>query len=395
MDLAGLRELRLRVQGLRAPFDESAPEVVRRFAAVQAQEFLPAQWGLAARVPVEVRPDAASVAAALDAGEILRTHVLRPTWHFLHPDDTRWIMELSAERVHRANGTHYRRTGIEGDIAVRAMDVVAASLAGGHRTRAELAAALEDAGIAAAGLSFVYVMMTAELERIAISGANVGKQRTYAAFDERVPPSPRRPRDEALADLAARFIASRGPVTDRDFATWSGFTLGDTRQAFADAADRAGPGRFESIDVEGTSHVVDAASVDAASVGTASVSTASVSTASVGAAPQPGSDEPVIDLLQAYDEYIMGYAAPRAYLLPTDRDAVHAEFPLHALMVDGVMAGRWAPVVQAKRATARIVPWRTFSAAEERALAASVADLERFLGVPVTMSVEPQPTDAP
>jgi hypothetical protein len=385
VDLAGLRELRLRVQGLRAPFDASAPEVVRRFAAVQAQEFLPAQWGLAARVPVEVRPDAASVAAALDAGEILRTHVLRPTWHFLHPDDARWIMELSAERVHRANGTYYRRTGLEGDIAVRAMDVVAASLAGGHRTRAELAAALEDAGVAAAGLSFVYVMIMAELERIAISGANVGKQRTYAAFDERVPPSPPRPRDEALADLAARFIASRGPATDRDFATWSGFTLGDTRRAFADAADRAGPGRFESIDVEGTPHVVDAASVGTASIGTASV----------GAAPQPGSDGPVVDLLQAYDEYIMGYAAPRAYLLPADRDAVHAEFPLHALMVDGVMAGRWAPVVQAKRATARIVPWRTFSAAEERALAASVADLERFLGVPVTMSVEPQPTDAP
>lgn len=385
MDLAGLRELRLRVQGLRAPFDASAPEVVRRFAAVQAQEFVPAQWGLAARVPVERRPDAESVAAALDAGEILRTHVLRPTWHFLHPDDARWIMELSAERVHRANGTHYRRTGIEGDVAARALDLVAASLAGGHRTRAELAAALDAGGIESTGLSFVYVMMTAELERVAISGANAGKQRTYAAFDERVPASPPRPRDEALADLAARFIASRGPVTDRDFATWSGFTLGDTRQAFADAADRAGSGRLEWIDVEGTRHVVDAASVDAASVGAASVDGASPTTA----------DGPVVDLLQAYDEYIMGYAAPRTYLLPADRDAVPAEFPLHALMVDGVMAGRWAPVVQAKRATARVVPWRAFSAPEERALAASVADLERFLGVPVTMSVEPQPAAAP
>ena len=120
--------------------------MVRRFVAVQAQEFLPAQWGLAARVPIERRPDAASVAAALDAGEILRTHVLRPTWHFLHPDDARWVMELSAERVHRANGTYYRRTGLEGDTATRAMDVIATSLAGGHRTRAELADALEAGG---------------------------------------------------------------------------------------------------------------------------------------------------------------------------------------------------------------------------------------------------------
>jgi hypothetical protein len=239
IDVDELRRLRLLVHGLRAPFDVSAPEVVRRFVAVQAQEFLPAQWGLAARVPLERRPDAAALAAALDAGEILRTHVLRPTWHFLHPSDARWVLELSAERVHRANGTYYRRTGVEGEAATRALDVVAGSLAGGHRTRAELTAALEAAGAPHTGLAFTYLLMLAELERIAISGANVGKQRTYAAFDARVPPSAARPRDEALADLAARFIASRSPVTERDFATWSGFTLSDTRAAFGAAVELA------------------------------------------------------------------------------------------------------------------------------------------------------------
>ncbi len=372
MDLATLRELRLRVQGLRGPFDASAPEVVRRFGAVQAQEFVPAQWGLAARVPLERRPDAASVAAALDAGEILRTHVLRPTWHFLHPDDARWIMEVSAERVYGASRTYVRRLGLEGDTGTRGLGIVAASLEGGHRTRAELSAALEAGGLPLTGLAFTYLLMMAELERVAISGANAGKQRTYAAFDERVPPSAPRPREEALAELAARFIASRGPVTDRDFAAWSGFTLGDTRAAFADAAELAGDGRLEWIDVEGTPHVLDAASVAGAE------------------ARSPGpAQRDVIDLLQAYDEYIMGYAAPRAYLLPPGRaDAVHPEFPLHALMVDGVMAGRWAPVLQAGRATVRIVPWRRLSRAEERALAASAALVETFLGVPVTVERE-------
>jgi len=373
VDLHGLRELRLRVQGLRSPFDASAPEVVRRFVAVQAQEFLPAQWGLAARVPFERRPDAASVAAALDAGEILRTHVLRPTWHFLHPEDARWVMELSAERVHRANGTYYRRTGLEGDVATHAMDVIAASLAGGHRTRAELADALAAGGVPKAGLSFTYIMIMAELERIAISGANAGKQRTYAAFDDRVPPSPPRPRDEALAELAARFIASRGPATERDFAAWSGFTLGDTRQAFADAADRAGDGRLEWIEVDGAPHAMDASSVTA-----------------VGGLDPRASERGVVDLLQAYDEYIMGYAPPRSYLLPPGRsDPVRPEFPLHAIAVGGVMAGRWAPVVETKRARVRIVPWRAFTRDEERSLAASIAELERFLGLPVTVEHEP------
>jgi hypothetical protein len=368
VDLATLRELRLRVQGLRAPFDASAPEVVRRFVAVQAQEFLPAQWGLAARLPLERRPDAASVAAALDRGEILRTHVLRPTWHFLHPADARWVMELSAERVHRQNGMYYRRVGVEGETAARGLDLVASSLAGGHRTRAELSAALEAGGMPLAGLGFTYLLMLAELERVAISGANAGKQRTYAAFDERVPASAPKPRDEALAELAARYLAARGPATDRDFAAWSGFTLGDTRRAFADATDAADAngGRIETVDVDGTTHLMDASTV--------------------ADPPAASHDTDVVDLLQAYDEYIMGYAAPRTYLQSPERATPEtAEFPMHALMIDGVMCGRWAPVVNAKRAAVRIVPWREFSPAEERSLAASVAEVERFFGTPVTV----------
>lgn len=381
MDLAGLRELRLRVQGLRAPFDASAPEVVRRFAAVQAQEFLPAQWGLAVRVPTERRPDAATVAAALDAGEILRTHVLRPTWHFLHRDDARWIMEVSAERVYRASRTYLRRLGLEEEDTVkRGLALVAGSLDGGHRTRAELSAALEAGGLPLTGLAFTYLIMLAELERVAISGANAGRQRTYAAFDERVPASAPRPREEALAELAERFIASRGPATERDFAAWSGFTLGDARAAFADASDTSGrgDGRIEHIDVDGAPHVLDAASV-------ASLEPADSAT--------DAARRDVVDLLQAYDEYIMGYAPPRSYLQPPGRsDPVRPEFPLHALAVDGIMAGRWAPVVEAKRARVRIVPWRELSRAEERSLAASVAEVERFLGMPVTVEHEPIPT---
>lgn len=89
MELADLRRIRLHVQGLREVRAASAAGVVRDFVAVQSQEFVPAQWGLAMRVPAERRPDLAAVTASLDRGEILRTHVLRPTWHFVDPADAR------------------------------------------------------------------------------------------------------------------------------------------------------------------------------------------------------------------------------------------------------------------------------------------------------------------
>jgi hypothetical protein len=199
-----------------------------------------------------------------------------------------------------------------------------------------------------------------------------------------VPPSAPRPRDEALADLAARFIASRSPVTERDFATWSGFTLSDTRAAFAAAAELAATRgtAIETIEVDGVAHWVDAASVEAA------VARGAAEAVAGDMGSEPGAAQPRVDLLQAYDEYIMGYAAPRSFLLPTGVDRVHAESALHAFMIDGVMAGRWAPVVQGRSATARIVPWRPLAAAEERAVAASVTELERFLGMPVTLDIE-------
>ncbi len=381
VELAELRSRRLFAQGLRGagPGGASASspvDVVQRSVAVQSQEYLAAQWGLAQRLPDAARPDAAAVAALIDGGAILRTHVLRPTWHFVTPADARWLLEVSAERVHRVNGTYYRRHGLEGAEVAASLDVVARSLAGGHRTRAELAAELEAAGRPSSGLGFTLLVMLAELDRVAISGASVGRQRTYAAFDERVPASPRKPRDEALAELAERFLLTRGPASARDFSSWSGFTLGDARTAFADAVERT-EGRLEPVAGPDDEPLWQDGAVAAA-----------------WSAREASDDPDRVDLLQAYDEYIMGYAVPRTYLQPPGRtDPVIPEFPLHAMMAGGTMAGRWAPSVNGRRAVVRLVPWRAFSPAEERSLAASVAEVETFLGVPVTIERE-APLDA-
>ncbi|HEU4465986.1 MAG TPA: winged helix DNA-binding domain-containing protein [Agromyces sp.] len=370
LTLAEVRVRRLAAQGLRGADDMTTPaEVVSRFLAVQSQEYLPAQWGLAQRLPAATRPTAAEVAAAIDRGEILRTHVLRPTWHFVAPADADWLIALSAERVHRANGTYYARHGLVGAVSERVLATIEAAVAGGHRTRPEIGAALADAGLPSTGNALAYCLMLAELERVVISGASVGAQRTYAAFSERVPDaaSRRRPRDEALAGLAERFLRARGPATERDLAAWSGFGLRDVRAALADAADRTG-GRVDRIDGPDATPLWHDAEV-----------------AEHGRDATSG----VVDLLQAYDEYVMGYAAPREYLLPPRHPgATSAEFPLHAMVADGVLCGRWAPTVSARTAGVRIVPWRRMSRAELDSRDAAIAEVERFLDRPVTVEVE-------
>ncbi|MFF2494134.1 winged helix DNA-binding domain-containing protein [Agromyces sp. NPDC058064] len=391
MDAAELRSRRLFAQGLRGPVPgDAAPNapdaawavppvapdgVVARALAVQAQEYLPAQWGLAQRLPAPARPDAATVAARIDDGAILRTHVLRPTWHFVVPADARWLLELSAPRVRQQMAGTIRKAGWDGAAGRRAVDVVARELAAGHRTRDRLGAALVDAGLPKEGLMFV--LLLAELELVAISGASVGRQRSYAAFDERVPAAPPRPREEALAELVERALLTRGPATTRDLATWSGFTLRDVRAALVEASART-DGRVEQLDDPDEAELWHDAAVGAA-------------WSSRGDERTAVDDDPArVDLLQGYDEYVMGYAMPRAYLQPPGIAApIIPEFPLHAMLVGGTMVGRWAPVVQGSRVTLRVVPWRAFSRAERRSLDERLAEVDAFLGLPSEVVVEP------
>jgi hypothetical protein len=225
---------RLEHQLLVAPVLGDPAEVVRTLGAVQSQDYAGAKWAIAQRIR---RPTDAAIERAFTAGAILRTHVLRPTWHFILPEDARWMLELTAPRVHGAMAYYHRRHELDAKVFRRSHAVLERALQGGTQlTRAELSAALRRAGLVVTNERMGHLLMQAELDRVIISGARRGKQFTYALFDERVPAAAPRDRDNALEDLTRRYFATRGPATVQDFSWWSGLTVADAKRGVEIAA---------------------------------------------------------------------------------------------------------------------------------------------------------------
>ncbi|MDQ0822013.1 hypothetical protein QFZ79_004393 [Arthrobacter sp. V4I6] len=364
MDADDVVRLRLRRQQLREPFAATAEDALQNLLAVQSQEFPYARWSLAQRT---VGGSAAGIEQAVSEGTVLRTHILRPTWHFVHRDDLRWLLALSAPRLHQGNAGMYRRTGIDAANATRSSDVLAGAVAGGaHKTREQLAAELRRAGFGAEGLELAYRIMFAEAGGVLVSGSPVRSaggalKQTYALFDERVPSAPAglMDRTRALAELARRYFTSRGPATEKDCADWSGLTRSDVRTGLHLARETA-PGALETATVDGVACYFSPAP-DAG-----------------GGASGPGR----LDLIQCYDEYVMGYWKTRHFLGGPAPFVPVAGEPLHLVLRNGRLAGAWRHNLVRGRCELDIRLDSDHHPDDEHEISRAVAAYGRFLGMP-------------
>ncbi len=340
-------------------------EVVHWLGAVQAQDYAGAKWSLGMRLdPTVAGIGDAFVEQAFDAGAILRTHVLRPTWHFVAPEDIRWLLDLTAPRVHLLNALYYRRVGLDDHLYARAREVLIQALTGStYLTRDELRRALDAAGTAAdVELRMAYILIRAELDGLICSGPRRGKQFTYALLDERVPPAAPCGREEALAELARRYFTSHGPATAHDLARWASLTLEDVRAGLA-----ANAAYLQAEEVDGQTYWFDPA---------------------LPAAAAPPAPEPTAYLLSIYDEYVIGYKEWSA--IAADEDAARlralANDLTNVVLVDGRIAGTWKRAIGKRRATVTLKPLRPLNSVEMDAVAAAAGRLGAFLGLPVTLA---------
>ena len=349
---------RLHNQGITRAVARKPADIVAWLGAVQAQEYLPAKWALALRMPDGTTD--AEIERAIDEGQILRTHVMRPTWHFVTPADVRWMLELTAPRVHRTLATYNRRQELTAAVVTRGTKVFERALRNARSlTRAELGARLERAGIMAKGIRLALLTIYAELEGVICSGPRRAGQLTYALLADRAPRSRRLSRDEALAELTLRYFRSHGPATIRDFVWWSGLLTADAKRGL-----EMNKARHESVN--GRTYWT------------------------VGHTPARATRSRPVHLLPIYDEYIVAYrdrnAVPHTTTKIVSPSGGLVTFQ-HALVIDGKVTGTWRTARSKEGLAVDVIPLRRLSRAERQRIAETAKRYERFLGVPVSLSI--------
>ncbi len=356
LTLESIAARRLAAQWLSAPSPRTPADLVRWCGAVQSQDLPLAKWSVGQRLSNGVERD---VTAALADGSILRTHVLRPTWHFVARDDLRWMLTLTAPRVLVKLRPFDKRAGMDEAMARQGTRAVGTAIGRrGPLTRTQLAEVLRTSALGEVTNWMVgHVLMHAELRGVICSGPPRGAQQTYALLDERAPAPSSLTHEQALAELARRYFQSHAPATELDYRWWSGLSAADARRGI----DALGS-ELERATLDGTVYLLWRAS--------------------------PPASRPAVTahLLQPFDELVVAYSESRHVV---DRaELVRHRKPdgllTRSVVVNGQVAGRWNRTLD-RRHLLRLELLRTLTPRERTALSAAVERFAAFLGEPLTV----------
>lgn len=344
--------LRLRNQHLSQPKFSKPAEIVKWLGAVQAQDYAGAKWALGQRLK---NCSDEIVEQAFTQGEIIRTHVLRPTWHFVAPEDLRWMTELTSARIQGIAGTQYRQHKLDHTVFSTCEKAIQRALEGGKQLmRNDIAAALQLAGVATNEQRFIHIMMQMELIGLVCSGGRVGKQFTYALVDERVAPAKPLSKDDALATLAERYFTAHGPATLQDFAWWSGLTVADAKASLEMIKHN-----LINYDFAGAKYWL------------------------TQPADQANGKSLKAYLLPNYDEYIVSYRDRSAAIREKDVSLTDPRGTIfnHTFIINGKIEGIWKREFGKNKLSVELIPFRPLSKAALSALDAGAGRYAKFLGL--------------
>lgn len=355
MTIQDIATLRLSNQQISAGRFTTPKKLAEWMGAMQAQDFRMVKWAIGLRLP---GCTADIVEKAIDDGDIIRTHVLRPTWHFVDVEDLGWMLDLSAPGIMASLKSRQNFLGLTPQILSRSNEILAEALKGKKAGRDEIAGWIRAGGIALKSGGdtgenrLSHILLWAELSKIICSGGSRGNNQAYALISDRVP-EPKNPgKEEALRILACKYFRSHGPATIKDFAWWSGLSTREIRAALERAGDE-----------------LESASIDSV-------------TYWFGKDRAAAQDGGSAWLLPAFDEFIISY---------TDRSAVMSEVShkkavsqngvfRSVLVVGNHVEGLWKPEKSNKGIIIKLSLFRSLKKAEKIAVEEAAESYGNFLG---------------
>ena len=371
-----LNALRLAAQRLAASDLTSPAQVVRWMLAMQGQDFPGALWSVALRLGADGadgedgeadRPATEStVLAALARGEIVRSWPMRGTLHLAAAEDLAWMLELTGARSLAGAAARREILGLTEPEVERAREISLDVLAGGRVLgREDLLEAIDGRGVSTAGQRAYHILWYLSQTGTLVFGPPDGRRQTFVLLDAWCPRTRRMERDEAVAELAARYFASHGPATVADLARWSGLTVTELRRGMAMAGDA-----IATLELERVTYHLAPATLDA------------VAPASSTPTPSDNGRAPHVALLAGFDEYLLGYADRSAALAPEHAQAIvpggNGMFK-PTVVVDGVVAGTWSRRLTAGRVTVEVQPFTALAPSVMPGLARATEAYGAFL----------------
>lgn len=354
-DISTLRSVNQQITGSKY---QTANEIARWMGAMQAQDYSMSKWAFGIRLPKSTER---SIDREIDSGKIIRTHLLRPTWHFVSSDDIFWILELTAPQIKSAVKYRDKQLGLTESIFRKCNTIIERALMdGNHSTREELITEMVKSDVEVDNNRASHILLQAEMEGVICSGRQKRGKPTYAILGEWVPRDKRITRDEALKELARRYFTSRGPATLRDFTWWSGLSIRDSRLAL----------EFSKSDL--ISEVIEkqtywfADSID-----------------------KPGPDLNKVYLIPAYDEFIISYRDRAASLSLTDNKKAISNNGIFypAILFKGQVIGTWKRSKKDKITGISTSIFKTGNYDLSKILPASLARYSRFIDSAVELSI--------
>lgn len=302
-------------QQLVSPQFEEPKDLISWMGAVQAQEYNMVKWAIGMRLK---SGNIKKVEEALTRGDILRTHVMRPTWHIVAAEDLRWMVELSAKRIRSGMASWGKGFELSEELYNKTNDLIIKILEGNKslakKEIGEEFAKLTNGKIPADDRRLSLFLSRAETEAIVCSGVDSGRYQTYALVDERVAPTPPLHKDEALAKLALNYFRSHSPATLEDFIWWSGLSITESKHAIHLIHDKLISEKFisDKLYIHETYTNIDI--------------------------PQD-----IVHLMPSYDEYLISYKS-RTHCLPLHHyPKAFTNFGIFypVILSEGMIIGNW------------------------------------------------------